>query len=34
MSEDGEFFGMKKEDTYLGSWEGIRDWDTYTGEGK
>lgn len=33
---DGEdWFGMeKKEDTYFGTWNGIGDWDTYSGERK
>ena len=33
MEEEG--FGMEKKiDTYYGSWNGIGDWDTYTGEEK
>lgn len=27
-----DFFGTGKVDTYYGTWDGIRDWDTYTGE--
>ena len=31
MEEEG--FGMEKKiDTYYGSWNGIEDWDTYTGK--
>lgn len=29
-----ERFGMEKVDTYYGTWNGIGDWDTYTGEKK
>ena len=32
MKEEG--FGMEKVDTYYGSWNGIGDWDTYTGDKK
>ena len=34
MEEEG--FGMEKKliDTYYGSWNGIGDWDTYTGDKK
>lgn len=32
MSENEEFFEMRNADTYYGTWNGIRDWNTYTGE--
>ena len=34
MSENEGFFEMENEDTYFGTWNGIRDWKTYTGEEK
>jgi hypothetical protein len=30
----GEEVGMEKVDTYYGTWNGIGDWDTYTGDKK
>jgi len=32
MEEDEEFFRMEKEDTYFGTWDGMRGWNTYTGD--
>jgi len=34
MSENEGFFRSAKEDTYFGTWNGIRDWNTYSGEEK
>ena len=33
MEEEG-LVGVEKVDTYYGSWNGIGDWDTYTGDKK
>ena len=30
--EGKEFLGTEKIDTYYGTWNGIKDWDTYTGD--
>ena len=34
MNEEEVFFGMEKVDTYFGTWNGLGDWDVYTGEKK
>lgn len=34
MEEDFGMVGKEKADTYYGTWNGIGDWDTYTGDKK
>jgi hypothetical protein len=34
MEEDFGMVGKEKVDTYHGTWNGIGDWDTYTGDKK